>query len=387
MSFKYDLDKLLDPCGIEKLHKTITRITKPRNEYSAMSSAMEALEKATQPWNKNSVIGAAMANVAGPWDHKSSAMEALEKATQPWNKNSVIGAAMANVAGPWDHKSAAMEALEKATQPWNRNSVIGAAMANVAGPWDHKSAAMEAIKKYASSITINESLGLEADTQKILAATTLMPDLKTKIQSLHHKISNDLWLERQNLINRDSTFIQNNKNITDNFNQLYGQELHIDKDAAQAIDSVIHDTDALNIASELIDIGIFDTSSGSIIYDYFKNTPEPQRNNIFINFVIPIILTIAMSISSEIELIQSNKNQIVNSINNIKGHAVLTSNSFLRATPDGENILEIEKNTLIEVYKTDNLPTGWVLVKLNKDNIDIKGYLNISDIKPLIDLS
>ena len=30
-----------------------------------------------------------------------------------------------------------------------------------------------------------------------------------------------------------------------------------------------------------------------------------------------------MSISSEIELIQSNKNQIVNSINNIKGHAVL----------------------------------------------------------------
>ncbi len=92
-----------------------------------------------------------------------------------------------------------------------------------------------------------------------------------------------------------------------------------------------------------------------------------------------------MSISSEIELIQSNKNQIVNSINNIKGHAVLTSNSFLRATPDGENILEIEKNTLIEVYKTDNLPTGWVLVKLNKDNIDIKGYLNISDIKPLID--
>lgn len=53
MSFKYDLDKLLDPCGIEKLHKTITRITKPRNEYSAMSSAMEALEKATQPWNKN----------------------------------------------------------------------------------------------------------------------------------------------------------------------------------------------------------------------------------------------------------------------------------------------------------------------------------------------
>ena len=57
--------------------------------------------------------------------------------------------------------------------------------------------------------------------------------------------------------------------------------------------------------------------------DYFKNTPEPQRNNIFINFVIPIILTIAMSISSEIELIQSNKNQIVNSINNIKGHAVL----------------------------------------------------------------
>ena len=124
MSFKYDLDKLLDPCGIEKLHKTITRITKPRNEYSAMSSAMEALEKATQPWNKNSVIGAAMANVAGPWDHKS--------------------------------------------------------------------AAMEAIKKYASSITINESLGLEADTQKILAATTLMPDLKTKIQSLHHKNSKDL---------------------------------------------------------------------------------------------------------------------------------------------------------------------------------------------------
>ena len=93
MSFKYDLDKLLDPCGIEKLHKTITRITKPRNEYSAMSSAMEALEKATQPWNKNSVIGAAMANVAGPWDHKSAAMEALEKATQPWNRNSVIGAA------------------------------------------------------------------------------------------------------------------------------------------------------------------------------------------------------------------------------------------------------------------------------------------------------
>ncbi|MCO8046556.1 hypothetical protein NI467_14705, partial [Acinetobacter bohemicus] len=68
-----------------------------------------------------------MANVAGPWDHKSAAMEALEKATQPWNRNSVIGAAMANVAGPWDHKSAAMEALEKATQPWNRNSVIGAA--------------------------------------------------------------------------------------------------------------------------------------------------------------------------------------------------------------------------------------------------------------------
>ena len=83
MSFKYDLDKLLDPCGIEKFQKTITRITNPWKEYAATNTAM------------------------------------------------------ASIAGMYDN------------------------------------AALDAIRKASSSIAINESLGLEADTQKILAATTL----------------------------------------------------------------------------------------------------------------------------------------------------------------------------------------------------------------------
>ena len=320
MSSKYDLDKLLDPYGIDKIYKSI----------------------------EGSNI-AAMAGITNPFKDQSASMQA----------------AMAGITNPFKDQSASMQA----------------AMAGITNPFKDQSAAMDALSKYGSSLIDNKSLGLQADIQRLLAATTLMPELNNKVQSLHHKISNHFWIEREYLRNRSSTFIQDNQAITNNFNQIYGQNLHIDKDVAQAIDLVMHDKDALNIASELIDVGIFDTSSGSIIYDYLNHIPESKRNNVFIIFILPIILTIVISISSEFEPIQSTKNHIVHSINNIKGHAVITSNSFLKAAPNGENILKIEKGTLIEVYENDHLPTGWVLVKLNKDNIDIKGYLNISDTK------
>ena len=262
-----------------------------------------------------------------------------------------------------------------------RNSAAMEAMASITNPLKHQSAAMEALSKYASSLINNKALGLQADIQKIIAATTLMPDLKNKLQNFDQKIHSYLWEQLQTIKDENSIFFKENQFIINDFNQKYGQNISIDRTTAHAINSIIHDSDALGIASELIDIGIFDTSSGSIIYDYLNNVPKPERNKAFLNFVLPILLPIIIFLSSNFEPVESIKNRVIYSINHIEGHAVLTSNSYLKDTPDGETILEVEKGTMIKVYESEGVPKGWVEIRLNKDNIDIKGYLKSSDIK------
>ena len=136
MSSKYDLDKLLDPYGIDKIYKSI----------------------------EGSNI-AAMAGITNPFKDQSASMQA----------------AMAGITNPFKDQSASMQA----------------AMAGITNPFKDQSAAMDALSKYGSSLIDNKSLGLQADIQRLLAATTLMPELNNKVQSLHHKISNHFWIERE----------------------------------------------------------------------------------------------------------------------------------------------------------------------------------------------
>ena len=91
MSSKYDVDKLLDPYGIEKFQKTITRITDPLKGYLSMNSAMasitgiyenpalEAMKKASMPLKEHAAMNAAIASITGIY--QNPALEAMKKAS------------------------------------------------------------------------------------------------------------------------------------------------------------------------------------------------------------------------------------------------------------------------------------------------------------------
>jgi hypothetical protein len=124
-----------------------------------------------------------MASIAGIYDN--SALDAMGKASMPWKEYAATNTAMASIAGMYDNS--ALDAIRKASMPWTEYAATNTAMASIAGMYDN--AALDAIRKASSSIAINESLGLQADIQRLIAAKTLMPDLNTKIFNLNQKLS------------------------------------------------------------------------------------------------------------------------------------------------------------------------------------------------------
>ena len=178
MSSKYNIDNILDPLGIKKAHDAMAVKADP----FGMAKIRDAMAVKADPFGM-AKIRDAMAIKADPFGMAK------------------IHDAMAVKADPFG-------------------------MAKI-----HK-----VISRQANSIIRNESLGLQADIQKILAATTLMPELKNKIHNFDQKISNQLWLELQSLKNETSTFIQDNQDIVDDFNQKYDQDLQIDKNSASQKD-------------------------------------------------------------------------------------------------------------------------------------------------------
>ena len=138
MSSKYNIDNILDPLGIKKAHDAMAVKADP----FGMAKIRDAMAVKADPFGM-AKIRDAMAIKADPFGMAK------------------IHDAMAVKADPFG-------------------------MAKI-----HK-----VISRQANSIIRNESLGLQADIQKILAATTLMPELKNKIHNFDQKISNQLWLER-----------------------------------------------------------------------------------------------------------------------------------------------------------------------------------------------
>ncbi|MDC4984349.1 hypothetical protein OHW11_18380, partial [Acinetobacter baumannii] len=177
MSSKYDLDRLLDPYGIKKFQKTISRITNPWKEYSAINTAIPSI----------------------PTMYESTALEAMRKAVVP--------------SIPAMYDSTALEAMRKAVMP----SI----------PAMYDSTALEAMRRAASSIAINKSLGLQADIQRLIAAKTLMPDLNAKIFNLHQKLYAIAGITEQRLNQNNFDSTHNYLDPFDEFNEKYNQDLHV----------------------------------------------------------------------------------------------------------------------------------------------------------------
>ena len=357
MSSKYDLDKLLDPCGIEKFQKTITRITNPWKEYAATNTAM--------------------ASIAGMYDN--SALDAIRKASMPWTEYAATNTAMASIAGMYDNS--ALDAIRKASMPWTEYAATNTAMASIAGMYDN--AALDAIRKASSSIAINESLGLQADIQRLIAAKTLMPDLNTKIFNLNQKLSAISKLAEQRLNQNYPNSVQNYLDTLKGFNDKYNQDIHIDRTVIQTLDLALHQQETLELTSELRNIGIFDTSSGSIFLEYSETLPT-SKSSAFLNLIICILVWFAEPIINQYEPIQNLQKKSANFLNGVEGLARITKDCDLKDQPNGLKKISLEKESVVTVYiKNNDIVAGWSKIKFNKDGHDITGYIRTSELQAL----
>jgi len=386
MSSKYDLDKLLDPYGIEKFQKTITRITNPWNEYAATNTAMasitgmydypafEAIKKASMPWNEYAATNTAMASITSMSDYP--ALEAMKKASMPWKEYAATNTAMASITGMYDNP--VVEAIKKASMPWNEYAATNTAMTNITGMYDNP--VLEVIKKAASSIAINESLGLQADLQRLIAAKTLMPDLNTKIFNLNQKLYAISKLAEQRLNQNYPNSIQNYLDTLKEFNEKYNQDIHIDRTAIQTLDLALHQQETLELTSELRNIGIFDTSSGSIFLEY-SETLSTSKASAFLNLIICILVWFAEPIINQYEPIQNLQKKSANSLNGVDGLARITKDCDLKDQPNGLKKIRLEKESVVTLYKkNDETVDGWSKIKFNKDGHDITGYIRTSEL-------
>ena len=389
MSSKYDLDKLLDPYGIEKLHKTITRITDPLKGYLSMNPAMasitgayenpalEAMKKASMPWKEHEAINAAMASITGAYENP--ALEAMKKALMPWKEHEAINAAMVSITGAYENP--ALEAMKKASMPWKEHEAINAAMASITGAYENP--ALEAIRSAASSVTINKSLGLQADVQRLIAAKTLIPDLNTKIFNLNQKLYAIAGLAEQSPNQNNFDSIQNYLNTLDDFNEKYNQDVNINRTTIQTLDLVLEQQETLELTSDLKNIGIFDTASGSILLEYLETLPTDKASYL-LRLIICLLVwfagTVTEPIINEYEPIKNNQKRLVNLVNGVEGLARVIKDCDLKDQPNGLKEIILEKESIVTVYKTnEDIPDGWSRIKFNKDGHDITGYIKTSE--------
>ncbi|MGF2681332.1 hypothetical protein ACQUFR_00805 [Acinetobacter johnsonii] len=453
MSSKYDLDKLLDPYGINKFQKTITRITDPFKEYLAVnpsmasitgiyeSPALEAMKKASMPFKEYLAANPSMASIAGVYEspaleamkkasmpfkeylaanpsmasiagvYESPALEAMKKASMPFKEYLAVNPSMASIAGVYE--SPALEAMKKASMPFKEYLAANPSMASIAGVYEHpaleamkkasmpfkeylaanpmasiagayESPALEAIKSAASYIAINTSLGLQADVQRLIAAKTLIPGLNTKIFNLNQKLYAIAGLTEQSPNQNNFDSIQNYLETLEEFNEKYHQDINIDRTAIQTLDLVLQQQETLELTSDLRDIGIFDTSSGSILLEYLETLPKNKAS--FLSRLIVCLLvwfaeTVTEPIINEYEPIKNNQKSLVNFLNDVEGLARVIKDCDLKDQPNGLKEMSLEKESIVTLYKTnEDIPDGWSKIKFNKDGHDITGYIKTSEL-------
>ncbi|MDC5341250.1 hypothetical protein OHW48_14135 [Acinetobacter baumannii] len=433
MSSKYDLDRLLDPYGIKKFQKTISRITNPWKEYSAINTAipsiptmyesttLEAMRKAVVPsiptmYESTTLEAMRKAVVPSiPAMYDSTALEAMRKAVMPsipamYDSTALEAMRKAVVPSiPAMYDSTALEAMRKAVMPSipamydstaleaMRKTVMPsipamydstaleamrkAVMPSIPAMYD--STALEAMRRAASSIAINKSLGLQADIQRLIAAKTLMPDLNAKIFNLHQKLYAIAGITEQRLNQNNFDSTHNYLDPFDEFNEKYNQDVHVDEAAIQTLDLVLHQPETLELISELRNIGVFDTSSGSIFLKYSETLPESKASTI-LNLILCILLWFAEPIINQYEPIQNLQEKSANFLNGVDGLARITKDCDLKDQPNGLKKISLEKESVVTVYKTnDEIEDGWSKIKFNKDGHDLTGYIRTSELHSL----
>ncbi|WP_171255206.1 hypothetical protein, partial [Acinetobacter terrae] len=239
-----------------------------------------------------------------------------------------------------------------------------------------------AIKSAASSIAINKSLGLQADIQRLQAAATLMPELNSKVLNLNQRLSNLAGLTKQNLKQNDSNSVQNYLDNIKIFNEKYDQELIIDRTTVQVLDLIIHEQEALELASELKNIGIFDTTSGSILLEFSKTLPTEKAAN-FLNILLCLLMFFYEPVINEYEPIKNHREELANSLNGIEGKALTIKDCDLKYRPGGPKKMSLEKESLVIVYKNKEIADGWSKIKFNKDGEPVTGYIQTAELNLL----
>uniref|UniRef100_UPI003F576435 hypothetical protein n=1 Tax=Acinetobacter courvalinii TaxID=280147 RepID=UPI003F576435 len=244
--------------------------------------------------------------------------------------------------------------------------------------------AQSSLSQQTSSIINNQSLGIQADLKRLLAATTLSPHLNTKILNFNQSISKISFLSGKKY-QHNSQSTQDFLNTIDSFNKKYAQNLNVDKNTVQAIDLVISNEDTSSLVSELTNLGIFDTANGSIIFEYARSLSE-QKASKFINILLCLIIYIYQPVIDQYEPIKNHRDQAADMLNNIVNKAVIKKDCDLKYQPDNPDVkMILPKDSLVKVYKNKTIAQGWTKIKFNKDGIDITGYVRTSEINILRD--
>ncbi|MNZ29600.1 hypothetical protein D3C78_468520 [compost metagenome] len=238
----------------------------------------------------------------------------------------------------------------------------------------------EALSRQAFSIAHNDSLGLHSDVKRLIAATTLNPELNAKIRNFNQTVVNLSWLTGQNSKQQNLKSTQDYLETIEKFNDKYSQELNIDEVTVQALDLVIQDQDTSNLVSELTHIGIFDTSNGSILYEFAETLPEEKKGH-FLYLILSLLVFLFNPVLDNFEPLKQQREKLENLINRIEGKAVIIKDCDLRYKPNGRKMhITLEKESIIQVYISKDRTQEWVKIKYNKDGHDVQGYIRTSEL-------
>ncbi|MFV5348599.1 hypothetical protein, partial [Acinetobacter soli] len=227
----------------------------------------------------------------------------------------------------------------------------------------------------------NNLLGLEADIKRLSAAKALMPELNTKISNLNEKFQSISRSIEQSHFKFNSESVQNYLDLIENFNETNNQNLQIDQATIQSLDLLLQQEEALELTTELKEIGILDTSSGSILSEYSK-TLSVNVSPKFLSIMVLIITLAFESVIQQYEPFQDLVENTANFMNSVDGKARVTRNCELKDRPDGQKKLVLPEDSIVTVYKIDDeTKPGWSKIKFKKDDHDITGYVKTSELQ------
>ncbi|WP_151809285.1 hypothetical protein [Acinetobacter soli] len=389
MSSKYDLNKFLYPHSFGKIQETIERLTDPVSKlykFNAAISNYDDLFKAlphpgyaykNHVLNKFGAVGSYFndenlknSNIGSVYNNEIRKKSLIESAinSQVLNKFGGVGSYFndenlknSNIGSVYNNEIRKKSLIESAinSQVLNKFGGVG------------------------SFFSRNNLLGLEADIKRLSAAKALMPELNTKISNLNEKFQNISRLAEQSHFKFNSESVQNYLDLIENFNEINNQNLQIDQATIHSLDLLLQQEETLELTTELKEIGILDTSSGSIFLDYSKKLSV----NVAQNFLTIIVVIITLAFESGIQQYEPFQDLIENTanfMNSVEGQARVTRNCELKDHPNGHKKLGLPEDSIVTVYKiNDESTAGWSKVKFNKDGHDITGYVKTSELQKI----